>query len=571
MTKVMIAEDDLLTADMLRDALVENGYDVCGIARTVDKAVELAEHCKPDLAILDIRLADGGTGTDIPPRLKNSRHMGVLYASGHVDKLGLTKADGDALLVKPYRAEDAIRALRIVEQIVGTEAASRRFPRGFSVLDASPKGAARPDKADIEIARENKRLRQQQAQLAKFGSFALGEHDLGSVLMEAARVCTQCLEVFHCAIYRYRHEENELILDAGVGWDQGVVGRVVSRADDTTPHGRALIGRVPVTCGDLRKDTTFVQPAIYSDHHIISTLDVIIGNDHQPYRLPYGVLEIGSTSKYSFDSHDIDFLTGIANIIAGAYDASRRAAALQVALNRMQELVDDKNLFLARNNALLEEKNRLLDENAGWMRDIRHRVRNDFQMVYEALSDQLRATTDPTAVRAIGVSARRVMTLVEVYDHLLGAELGRTIELGKYLSSLCCSFEVLEKSRQPNIEIIYHFEPVVCDVDNVAALGIVIAELMANSYAHAFPDGTGSIRVSLSLDQESNIVTIIFSDDGVGFDETTNGKRHGLALVRRLIEQIGGSATLRSDHGATWTLKFPVPISPSVDTSVPTP
>ena len=112
--------------------------------------------------------------------------MGVLYASGHVDKLGLTKADGDALLVKPYRAEDAIRALRIVEQIVGTEAASRRFPRGFSVLDASPKGAARPDKADIEIARENKRLRQQQAQLAKFGSFALGEHDLGSVLMEAA-------------------------------------------------------------------------------------------------------------------------------------------------------------------------------------------------------------------------------------------------------------------------------------------------------------------------------------------------------------------------------------------------
>jgi two-component sensor histidine kinase len=287
--------------------------------------------------------------------------------------------------------------------------------------------------------------------------------------------------------------------------------------------------------------------------------------------LPYGVLEIGSTSKHSFDSYDIDFLTGIANIIAGAYDASRRAAALQVALNRMQELVDDKNLFLARNNALLEEKNRLLDENAGWMRDIRHLVRNDFQMVYEALSDQLRATTDPTAVRAIGASARRVMTLVEVYDHLLGAELGRTIELGKYLSSLCSSFEVLEKSRQPNIELIYHFEPVVCDVDNVASLGIVIAELMANSCAHAFPDGTGSIRVSLALDQESNIVTIVFSDDGVGFVEASDGKRHGLASVRRLIEQIGGSATLRSDHGATWTLKFPVPISPSVCASVPKP
>lgn len=41
MPTVMIAEDDLLMADMLQDILVDSGYDVCGIARTVGKAVEL--------------------------------------------------------------------------------------------------------------------------------------------------------------------------------------------------------------------------------------------------------------------------------------------------------------------------------------------------------------------------------------------------------------------------------------------------------------------------------------------------------------------------------------------------
>jgi two-component system, response regulator PdtaR len=41
MLKVMIAEDDLMMADMLEDVLVEGGYEVCGIARTVEKAVEL--------------------------------------------------------------------------------------------------------------------------------------------------------------------------------------------------------------------------------------------------------------------------------------------------------------------------------------------------------------------------------------------------------------------------------------------------------------------------------------------------------------------------------------------------
>ncbi|MEJ0069358.1 MAG: hypothetical protein WDO24_12250 [Pseudomonadota bacterium] len=52
----------------------------------------------------------------------------------------------------------------------------------------------------------------------------------------------------------------------------------------------------------------------------------------------------------------------------------------------------------------------------------------------------------------------------------------------------------------------------------------------------------------------------MFADDGPGFSENGNSKRHGLGLVKRLMEQVGGSATLRSDHGTEWTLKFPVPI-----------
>ena len=51
MPSVMIAEDDLLVADMLEETLIQGGNDVCGIARTVDKAVELGERHRPDLAI----------------------------------------------------------------------------------------------------------------------------------------------------------------------------------------------------------------------------------------------------------------------------------------------------------------------------------------------------------------------------------------------------------------------------------------------------------------------------------------------------------------------------------------
>jgi two-component sensor histidine kinase len=46
-------------------------------------------------------------------------------------------------------------------------------------------------------------------------------------------------------------------------------------------------------------------------------------------------------------------------------------------------------------------------------------------------------------------------------------------------------------------------------------------------------------------------------DDGVGFVEPKASKRHGLGLVGRLMEQIGGTVRLVSDRGTKWTLAFP--------------
>jgi DNA-binding response OmpR family regulator len=135
MLKVMIAEDDLIMADMLADVLTKDGYEVCGIALTVDKAVELAEHHKPDLAILDLRLARGGVGTEIAARLSNRGSLGILYATGNLGQMGgLTKADGVACIRKPYRPEDMVHALKIVEQIVTTGKYAGPFPNGFEVL-----------------------------------------------------------------------------------------------------------------------------------------------------------------------------------------------------------------------------------------------------------------------------------------------------------------------------------------------------------------------------------------------------------------------------------------------------
>jgi DNA-binding response OmpR family regulator len=142
--KILIAEDDLMIADVAEMILVERGYEVCGIARTVDEAIALGRSQRPDLALIDLRLADGGFGTDIVAPLRALGKLGVLYATGNAAQVALTKADGDASLAKPYRSDELLRGMEIVAEIVATGAASPPFPRGFKLLPeaAAPGGSS---------------------------------------------------------------------------------------------------------------------------------------------------------------------------------------------------------------------------------------------------------------------------------------------------------------------------------------------------------------------------------------------------------------------------------------------
>ena len=131
--RVLIAEDDLMIADLAEEILIDAGYEVCGIARTVAEAVALAHKHKPDLAVLDFRLADGGLGTEIAAQLLPLGRLGVLYATGNMSQVVLTTADGDACLSKPYSSTDLVRALKIVSEFASGNALPP-FPKGFQML-----------------------------------------------------------------------------------------------------------------------------------------------------------------------------------------------------------------------------------------------------------------------------------------------------------------------------------------------------------------------------------------------------------------------------------------------------
>jgi two-component sensor histidine kinase len=386
-----------------------------------------------------------------------------------------------------------------------------------------------------------RKLLRQQAAVARFGSFAFREGDLPTVLTEAARVCAESLDVPYAKVCRYRALENDLLIEAGHGWKAGVIGTIES-ADPSSPQGRAFVTGEPSIYKDVRADCNFELPGFYAAHGIVSTVDVVIHAKDDAS--PYGVLEIDNDRQHDYDQHDIDFLTGFANVLAEAVATSARTESLQDAITRMKVLVQDKDRLLDQKKVLAEE--------------LQHRVRNNLQLVYGMLSKQLDDTTDKAGQRGIKAIARRVSALAQVYDHLLGAEMTRTTDFGSYVKSLCLNLAEIQGAAEGTVTLTCDSEPLLLDLDVVTALGIVAAEVVTNSYDHAFSGGRGAIIVSVrSISGDVDTATMTISDDGRGFKAKAESKRHGLGLIRRLVEQVRGTAIVDSENGTVWTIKIP--------------
>jgi two-component sensor histidine kinase len=322
--------------------------------------------------------------------------------------------------------------------------------------------------------------------------------------------------------------------EAAFGWDDDVVGSVVSDINASSPQGRTFITRLPSFCHDLRKDRSYNPPPFYSRHGVVSTVDVLIKGDGKPY----GVLEIDNCVPQNYDQHDIDFLTGFANVLAAAVSSGLRMQTLGRNVNQMKALVAEKDVLA---------------------QELQHRVRNNLQLVNGMLAKLSADFRGQPAERGINGVARRVTTLAEVYNSLLGTGMTRTVDCGMYLRSLCENIAHVQASSDKDVTLNCECNSLVLELNTVTTLGIVAAELIANCYEHAFPDGSGTISVRLArMSMDSSDAQLIIRDSGIGFTEPNGSKRQGLGLVRRLTEQLSGSLRHEEINGTHWTIQFPV-------------
>jgi CheY-like chemotaxis protein len=130
--RVLIIEDEALPAMLLQGFLEDAGHEVVGWATSSEEARLLAQQTRPDLAFIDLHLADGLTGVKVAEELHDvCRHWVFVTANSRM--LPLDYAGALGVISKPYSTHGIKGALEYIGQGVHNPPPQCAKPSSFTL------------------------------------------------------------------------------------------------------------------------------------------------------------------------------------------------------------------------------------------------------------------------------------------------------------------------------------------------------------------------------------------------------------------------------------------------------
>lgn len=114
-SKIVIVEDEIIVAWNLSETLERLGYDVTGVAHNAEDAVELVGRYRPDLVLMDIRLAGERDGIEAAGDIRQQFNLPVIFLSSHGDAYTMRRAAHVyplGFIDKPYSEQGLAQALK---------------------------------------------------------------------------------------------------------------------------------------------------------------------------------------------------------------------------------------------------------------------------------------------------------------------------------------------------------------------------------------------------------------------------------------------------------------------------
>jgi PAS domain S-box-containing protein len=367
------------------------------------------------------------------------------------------------------------------------------------------------------VAAFENRARQQSA-VAELSRRALEGRDLTSVLDDAVSLVTKVLDVEFCKVLELT--ENALSLRAGVGWKEGVVGKISLPVGSGSHGGFTLLSSSPVVVEDLRTETRFKAPPFFLEHGIRSGVSVIIHGRGKPY----GILGAHTRRQRSFTGDDVHFLQAVADSLAAAIERRVLEEELLKASSREQQRIgQDLHDSLCQQLAGIEFQNSVLVQLLS--------KKPEAQAEAARIGELIRNATKQARALARGLSP------VEIEPNGLMAALNSLAINAAGLFRVRCSFECPEPVLLENRASATH-------------LYRIAQEAIGNAVKHG-----QAKTIVIILKRVDGELVLTVKDDGAGFSQDGRAiDGMGLRIMEYRADMIGGMLRIDSLKGEGTTV-----------------
>ncbi len=205
-----------------------------------------------------------------------------------------------------------------------------------------------------------------------------------------------------------------------------------------------------------------------------------------------------------------------------------------------------------KNQRLIAEQKHIIEnslvEKDSLLKEIHHRVKNNLQMVSSLLSLQTKNTRSKAAIEALEEGKSRVKAMALIHQKLYQNDDLSVIEMQGYIESLVNSVQSVFKKGGHNINITIDAEGVELDIDRAIPFGLILNELVSNSFKYAFPEDDENGKIYIHLRKNGDQGFFEYTDNGVGLDEESEERANssmGIRLMKRLVNQL--QSTLNID------------------------
>lgn len=216
-------------------------------------------------------------------------------------------------------------------------------------------------------------------------------------------------------------------------------------------------------------------------------------------------------------------------------------AALWQARRRIEAEVD---------RVQLEEARKASDLKEAMLREMNHRVKNSLQSIQALIAVKQRRERLPFADEV----AQRVNAIADIHDLLYSSDDQIHINLKDFLGRICANESLFPPER--GIRSDCRLQDVMIGFGQATPIALIVVELVTNALKHAFvgrTEGTVTVRLTALGDDRAEIIV---ADDGIGM--SPSGRRSGIRIVERLIEQLDGHLAIETDQGTRFRLTFAI-------------